>query len=136
MDSLSLRSYTSDDFKLIESWWRQHYNNDFRPGYVPLASFVVLLDGVPSGFFGVCPMTPDFAYLAFPMVNPNLDKDAREKSVDFIIEAAKLWIKHAGIPLLWISIRGESFLNRLGKAGFIAAESGNTHMFYKGGDIK
>lgn len=133
---LKIRQYIRDDFDMVADWWRTHHGNDFRPGYVPSAAFIIETEGQATAFFGVCPMTPDFAYLAFPLVNPALDKESREKSLDFVVEAAKVWIKHAGIPILWISIRGESFLNRLRKKGFVAGEDGCQHMFYKGGEIK
>lgn len=131
----TLRDYTPDDYRMVSGWWADHYGNDFRPGFVPRAAFIVEADGVALGFFGLCSMTPDFAYFAFPLVNPKSDKESREKTVDFMIEAAKLWTKNAGHTICYISIRGEKFLNRLRAKGFVAGEDGCQHMFAKVGEI-
>lgn len=96
---------------------------------------MVTVDGLDAGFFGMCLMTPAFAYLAFPMVNPQLDKDIRDKAVDFIIDCAKLWAVNAGIPIVYYSGNGEKFLSRLRNKGFIAGETGCQHMFATVGEI-
>jgi len=120
---------------MVEKWWRDHHGNDFRKGFPALQSFIVQNDGKDAVFFGIAPMTPDFCYLAFPLVNPSLAKDKRDTAIDFMLECAKIAAQRMGFPVLWISIRGEKMLNRLGRAGFIEAESGNTHMFCKVGEI-
>lgn len=133
---LDLRNYTENDFPLVEAWWRQHHGNDFRPSYPPRASYIVTVDGIDAAFFGVAPMTPGFCYLSFPLINPELSKESRDKAIDFIIDAAKMWAVTANIPVLWYSGNGEKFLNRLGSKGFVTGESGCTHMFCKVGDIQ
>lgn len=133
--SLTLRQYSQNDFPLVAKWWHDHYKNDFRPGFAPACSFITLYEGECSGFFGMCLMAPDFCYLAFPLVNPALEKEKRALTIDFIIHASKLWAAQANIPIVYISTHGESFLNRLGNAGFIADGSNNTHLFCKVGNI-
>lgn len=133
--NFDLRGYTEADFPMVEKWWRVHHGNDFRKGYLPKYSYVVTKNNVDSAFFGMAHMTPDICYLCYPMVNPNLLKNEREGVLDYLIECSKLWAAKTGHKIVYISIRGEKFLNRLGEAGFIEAESGNTHMFCKVGDI-
>lgn len=131
----AIRQYLDSDFPTIEAWWRQHHGNDFRPSYPARASYVIEVDGQPAAFFGISPQTPAFAYLSFPLVNPNLDKESRNKCVDFIIDAAIMWVVSNGIPILWYSGNGECFLNRLRDKGFIAGETGCSHWFFKAGEI-
>lgn len=133
---LQLREYTPDDYRMVSGWWADHYGNDFRPGFVPRAAFIVEADGVATAFFGMCQMAPDFCYLAFPLVNPKSDKESREKSLAYLIESSKLWAVSAGIPIIYISTHGEKFLNRLREAGFVADDSTNTHLFCKVGEIE
>lgn len=131
-----IRPYTEADFPLIEAWWRQHHGNDFRPSYPARISYMVMLGSAPAGFFGVSPQTPAFSYLSFPLVNPNLDKEAREKVVDFIVDSAMMVAVSMSTPILWYSGNGEKFLNRLRNKGFVTGESGCTHMFKVVGEIK
>jgi hypothetical protein len=133
--NLTIREYGVVDFPLIEAWWRQHHGNDFRPSYPARFSYIVEIDSQPAAFFGISPQTPAFAYLSFPLVNPGLGKESREKAVDFMIDAAILFTVSNGIPILWYSGNGECFLNRLRAKGWIAGETGCQHMFYKAGEI-
>jgi hypothetical protein len=132
---MDARQYTSEDFDMVHSWWKKHHNNEFRPDYPPKYSYIVHSGGEALGFFGMAPMTPAFCYLSFPLVNPDAPKELRDEAVDFIIESSKIWASKCEFPIVWISIRGEKMLNRLGKAGFIEAETGNSHMFCKVGEI-
>lgn len=129
---LQLREYTPDDYRMVSGWWADHYGNDFRPGFVPAKAYIVTAGEVDAAFFGIAPMTPDFSYLAFPLVNPNLDKESRDKAIDFVIDAASM-LKDT--PVIWYSGNGEKFLNRLREKSWFAAESGCQHMFFKSGEI-
>lgn len=132
---LDVRPYGPADFPTVEGWWRAHHGNDFRPGYISNNAYIVIGAG-DMAFFSMCPMCPDFCYLGFPLVNPNLQREKRDAAVDFMVECAKLWAERNGFPIVWVSIRGEKMLNRLSAAGFIRGEGGNTHMFCKVGVIR
>lgn len=135
MTRTAIRPYTAEEFPMIQSWWRLHHDNDFRPGFVPTAAYIVSVDGFPAGFFGMCPMTPDFSYFAFPMCNPGLPSNIRDIAIDFMIDCAKIWTAEAGLKVAYISIRGEKFLSRLREKGWIAGEDGCQHMFSMVGEI-
>lgn len=117
---------------MVQGWWETHHGGEFRHGYVPKDAYIV---GDNAGFFGMCPMTPDFCYLAFPMVNPELPKEQRDETVDVMIEYAKIWAVQTNHPIVWISTHGEKFLSRLRQAGFASEETGMSHMFCKVGEI-
>lgn len=120
---------------MVERWWRDYHGNDFRPGYVPKAAFIVSVHNQVAAFFGVCPQTPDFAYLAFPLINPGMPHNIRDLAIDFMVDSAIIWTVSNAMTILWYSGNGEKFLSRLRAKGWIAGETGCQHMFKVTGEI-
>lgn len=89
------------------------------------------LDGEDVGFFAMSSMQCAICHIGFPVINPFIQRKDRDKALEYMIEATKIWALKTGHSLIYISIAGAKIVNRFKKAGFLDAGGNNYHMLCK-----
>jgi hypothetical protein len=123
--------FKEEDFPMIYAWWKEHNGDGFQLNLLPPTSYIVTMDGQPVAFFAMSGLQCAACYIGFPVINPFIERKDRDKALEYMIEATKIWALKTGHSLVYISIAGAKIVNRFKKAGFFDAGGNNYHMLYR-----
>ena len=65
------------------------------------------------------------------IANPSAPKQKRNDGIEYLIEFSKFWAIENGFKLIYTSTGVSKFINRMVDHGYIAADSSQTHLFFK-----
>ena len=118
------------DYDIIGRWWRKHGSYIPAPEYLSQTGLIIEIDNEPvaAGFL----YKTDSAICVFEwvVVNPETEKESRDKALDYLIESAIEWSEKAGFKVIYSSLKEKKFIKRLEAKSFVKCDENQTHMFY------
>ena len=120
----------SKDYAIISRWWEEHGSCVPSPEYLSPNGLIIEISGNPvaAGFL----YKTDSAICVFEwvIVNPKADKKQRNQALYYLIETAQKWAARTGFKMIYTSVKGPKFVERLKEKGFIETDTGQSHLFY------
>lgn len=118
------------DYATMEKWWRAHNSFAPKPEHLTDDGFVIEVEGEAVAVWFMYPMgTSKICYLGFPTIGFKCRHDLRDIVSEIMLKKAKQWASAKGFEVIYISVGGQKFLDRLKAFGFVEADKGNSHMF-------
>jgi len=117
------------DYAIISAWWEQHGSFAPRPQHLSSTGLIIEAD-IPLCAGWLYNTDSKICVFEFVVCNPNADKSLRDAALTLLIEEIKALSSQRGYELIYSSVKGERYINRLEAAGFIITDSGQTHCFY------
>ena len=119
-----------NDYDIVGQWWEKHGSLIPQSRYLPKDGIVIEIDGemAAAGFM----YRTDSVICIFEwfVVNPDLEKEDRDKALDYLVESAIEWKDVNNYEVIYTSTNVGKFIKRLQGNGFLKVEDGNSHLFY------
>ena len=136
-ESYNVRGFNLEqDYDMLYKWWRLH--NSFPPKRDQLSDCGLIVERENNPICAGFLYSTDSSICVFEFVvcDPTIDKEIRDKALTKLIEEAQKWAAESLYSLIYTSVRGLKYINRLKNAGFIEVDKEMTHMFYEVKEIK
>ena len=126
---LVTRSFDFDkDYGIIKEWWKLHGSFAPKPQHLSATGLIIEAD-IPLCAGWLYNTDSKICVFEFVVSNPNADKHSRDAALTLLIEEIKKLASNRGYELIYSSVKGMKYINRLQAAGFIVADEDQTHMF-------
>lgn len=124
-----IRSFNlAKDYATIQQWWEQHGSFAPRPEHLSTTGIIIEADN-PLCAGWLYNTDSKICVFEFVVSNPNVSKELRDAALTLLIEEIKKIASDRGYRLIYSSVKGMKYINRLQAAGFVVADEGQTHCF-------
>ena len=129
INRLVTRSFElTKDYDIIQQWWTLHGSFAPKPQHLSSTGIIIEADD-PLCAGWLYNTDPKICVFEFVVSNPNVSKDLRDAALTLLIEEIKKLAFQRGYELIYSSVKGMKYINRLQAAGFIIADEDQTHCF-------
>ena len=130
---LATRLYTAKDYDILTTWWNAHGSYPPKPQHLSATGLIVEAGGNPvcAGF--LYKTDSKICVFEFVVSDPNAEKEIRDACLILLIEEIKT-LASQEYELIYSSVRGSKYIQRLLEGNFIIADREQTHMFYEVGN--
>lgn len=116
------------DYAIIQQWWTAHGSFAPKPEHLSSTGIIIEAD-IPLCAGWLYNTDSKICVFEFVVSNPNVEKHLRDAALTLLIEEIKKLASNRGYELIYSSVKGMKYINRLQAAGFVVADEGQTHCF-------
>jgi hypothetical protein len=121
------------DYAIIKDWWISHGSFPPKPEHLSTTGIVVEADKpVCAGW--LYHTDSKICIFEFVVSDPKACKELRNDALNLLIEEAKRLSSERQYKLIYSSVKGVKYINRLKEAGFIEVDTDQTHCFFEVGN--
>ena len=121
------------DYAIIQEWWKQHGSFAPKPQHLSSTGLIIEADN-PLCAGWLYNTDSKICVFEFVVSNPNVSKDLRDAALTLLIQEIKKLASNRGYELIYSSVKGMKYINRLLAAGFIIADEEQVHCFCEVGN--
>lgn len=119
-----------NDYAIIQKWWKSHGSFPPEPHHLSTTGIIVEESSQPICAGWLYDTDSKISVFEFVIASPDANRHVRDASLTYLIDTVKNIASSRGYALIYSSVRGPKYIQRLLKAGFIQVDTGQTHMFY------
>lgn len=118
------------DYATIQEWWKLHGSFAPKPQHLSSTGLIIEADN-PLCAGWLYNTDSKICIFEFVVSNPNVSKELRDAALTLLIEEIKKLASNRGYELIYSSVKGMKYINRLQVAGFVVADDDQTHCFFE-----
>lgn len=126
---MTVRPYNSDDYPMIESWWKRHGWSPVPEHFLPTVGIIIELDGTPKCATWVMQenSTP-IAMMEWTVTNPDNRPKESVAAIREAVASVKVCAKAIGRTALMTYCKQPSLARIYAGEGFQLSDTGMTHL--------
>ena len=117
------------DYGILKKWWEKHGSDLPKPEFLSETGLVIEVNGEMTAAGFIYKTDSAFCIFEWFVVNPDSEKKHREMALDYLVESVVEWKEKAGFKVIYTSTKGKRMINRFKEKGFMAIDTGMTHLF-------
>lgn len=121
------RFYTPEDHALVAGWWRDWDWPVMPPESLPPTGFIISNDGYDVCAAWLYRTDSNIGWLEWYITNKAAPKAAKAGAIEYLIEAASILAKSAGMGVLFSGVNHRNLIKKLESSGFAQTETGVTN---------
>jgi len=118
------------DYAMIQEWWQLHGSFAPKPQHLSSTGLIIEAD-IPLCAGWLYNTDSKICVFEFVVCNPKIEKSLRDTALTLLIEEIKKLALSRGYELIYSSVKGLKYIKRLIDAGFMVADTDQTHCFYE-----
>lgn len=127
------REIQAQDYEVVTEWWKRHEWPVLAPNFLPDLGVMVCDDNGRQLCVEYLYLSngTDIAWAEWLTINPDLDKETRNKAIQLCIKSISDIADEAGL-VLFTSIKNDKLKSRLLENGYVVSDERMTNMIYRG----